>query len=267
MNRTIRKILGVVMVISLLILNASCIEGKRVRASGNYITKDLQIGNFSAIKVQGSEDVLYSQSTDGTTSVKIYASDNIIDLLNIRVEDETLIIGYKKNVTIFGFGDKNEVKVIVSNPGLNSLKIQGSGDVLLKTAIKSDKLDIAVQGSGDIKGAGIYCNEISTAVQGSGDVVLENIKSENIDATVQGSGDIALSGEAKIVSLKTQGSGDINAANLKGQDVSATTQGSGNITCYATGNLKGRINGSGDISYKGAPNIDFPQEKKLNKID
>lgn len=267
MNRTIKKIAGLVMVISLLTLSTGCIDGKHIKASGNYITKNIQVGNFSAIKVQGSEDVLYSQSTDGKTSVKVYASDNIIDLLNIRVEDETLIIGYKKNVSIFGLGNEDKVKVIVSNPTLNGLKIQGSGDILLKTDVKSSKLDITVQGSGNIEGSGIYCNEISTTVQGSGDVKLNNIKSENVDATVQGSGDVALSGESKIVSLKTQGSGDINAANLKGQDVSATTQGSGDITCYATGNLKGRINGSGDISYKGTPNIDFPQAKKMNKMD
>lgn len=128
MNRTIKKIAGLVMVISLLTLSTGCIDSKHIKASGNYITRNIQVGNFSSIKVQGSEDVLYSQSTDGKTSVKVYASDNIIDLLNIRVEDETLVIGYKKNVNIFGLGNNDKVKVIVSNPTLNGLKIQGSGE-------------------------------------------------------------------------------------------------------------------------------------------
>lgn len=267
MNKTIRVIAGFAMIMSLLTMNTSCVLIKRVKASGNYITKDISVENFNAIKVQGSEDVLYSQSTDGKTSVKLYASDNVIDLYEIRVESGTLVIKQKKNFTIFGFGDNNEVKVIVSNPVLNEIKVQGSGDVILKTALKSDKLDASIQGSGDIKGTGIYCNKLSATVQGSGDLALGNIKSETVEATVQGSGDIALSGEAKKVSLKTQGSGDINASKLRGQDVEAITQGSGNITCYATGFLKARINGSGDISYRGTPNIDFPQEKKLNKMD
>jgi Protein of unknown function (DUF2807). len=267
MNRTIKKISGLAVLLALITLNTSCSLAKRIKANGNYITKEINVANFDGIKLQGSEDILYSQSTDGKSSVKIYASDNVIDLYDIRVENGILIVSQKKNVTIFSFGDKDAVKVIVSNPTLNSLKVQGSGDIILKTAIKSGKLDVCVQGSGDIKGSGLYCSELYTTIQGSGDLKLENISSGNVDATVQGSGDIALSGAAKIVSLKTQGSGDINAANLKGQDVIATTQGSGDISCYATGNLKARISGSGDISYRGKPNIDFPQEKKLNRID
>jgi hypothetical protein len=267
MNKTTRMMAGLAMIMSLLTINTSCVLAKRVKASGNYIIKDIRVENFNAIKVQGSEDVLYSQSTDGRTSVKLYASDNVIDLYDIRVESGALIIKQKRNITIFGFGDKNVVKVIVSSPVLNEIKVQGSGDVVLKTVIKSDRLDTSIQGSGDIKGTGIYCNELSATVQGSGDLALGNIKSGTVKATVQGSGDIALSGEAKAVSLKTQGSGDINASKLRGQDVEAITQGSGNITCYATGFLKARINGSGDISYKGTPNIDFPQEKKLKKMD
>lgn len=267
MNRKVKKIAGVVMAISLLTLNTGCLEAKRIKASGNYITKEIEVSNFNAIRLQGSEDVLYSQSTNGMTSVKVYASDNVVDLIDVRVENETLVVSHKKNFNIFGLGNNDKIKVIVCNPDLNNIRIQGSGDFLLKTAVKSNKMDISIQGSGDLKGNEIYCNELSTSIQGSGDIALDKIKCETAEASVQGSGDIALAGEAKNVSLKTQGSGDINAANLKGQNVTAITQGSGDIKCYATGYLKAQIHGSGDISYRGKPNIDFNQNKKLNKMD
>ncbi len=265
MNRKVKKIAGLVITMFLLTINMGCAQIKRVKASGNYITKEIKVANFDAIKLQGSEDILYSQSTNGKTSIKIYASDNVMDLLNIRVENGTLIVSYKNNINIFG--DRSEVKVIVSSPTLNNINILGSGDIFLKTAVRSSKLNISIQGSGDIKGNGLSCKELSTFVQGSGDMELRSIKSEIVNATVQGSGDITLVGESQTISLKTQGSGDISASGLKGQNVTAVSQGSGDITCYATGSLNAQINGSGDISYKGKPSIDFQHNKKLHKLD
>jgi hypothetical protein len=267
MKRIAKTISGLAMIMSVLALNTSCIEARRIKASGNYITKNIAVPDFNSIKVQGSEDVLFSQSTDGKTSVKVYASDNIVDLLDIRVDDETLIVKHKNNFSIFSFGNNGNVKVIVSSPNIYGASVQGSGDILFKTIIKTDKLDLYVQGSGDINGTGIICNELRSTVQGSGDIAIKGIKCQNIEAGIQGSGDILYEGEANSVTLKTQGSGDINAANLKGMNVYATTQGSGSISCFAIHDLKAKIQGSGDVSYRGNPRVDFENNNKLHKMD
>jgi len=267
MNRTIRKIGGLLMVMSFLAISTSCVLAKRIKASGNYITKEINVSDFDAIKLMGSEDVYYTQIPNGKTSVKILASDNIIDLYNIRVENGTLLISRENNVSIFGLGNRGTVKIFVSSPRLKDVSLMGSGDVFLKTAIKADRFNANIMGSGDIKGSGIFSKELSARVQGSGDLKLDNIKSETVEASILGSGDVTLSGESNSAQLETTGSGDLNASNLKSLDVIAETKGSGDVSCFAVNHLKAKILGSGDVSYKGKPSIDFQDNRKLHRID
>ena len=68
---------------------------KTVKASKNYVTKDIKVDNFTKLSVAGSPDVTYTQKS-GKPTVEVYTSDNIVDLLDIRVKDNTLYIGFKK---------------------------------------------------------------------------------------------------------------------------------------------------------------------------
>lgn len=72
---------------------------KTVKASKNYVTKDIKVDNFTKLSVAGSPDVTYTQKS-GKPTVEVYTSDNIVDLLDIRVKDNTLYIGFKKNVSV-----------------------------------------------------------------------------------------------------------------------------------------------------------------------
>ena len=102
MKRIAKTISGLAMIMSVLALVNSSPGLEGIEKSTNIninedITKNIEVPDFNSIKVQGSEDILFSQSTDGKTSVKVYASDNIVDLLDIRVDDETLIVKHKNN--------------------------------------------------------------------------------------------------------------------------------------------------------------------------
>lgn len=72
---------------------------KTVKASKNYVTKDIKVDNFTKLSVAGSPDVTYTQKS-GKPTVEVYTSDNIVDLLDIHVKDNTLYIGFKKNVSV-----------------------------------------------------------------------------------------------------------------------------------------------------------------------
>lgn len=263
MKKSTKTIAGLVMTMVLLAVSTGSLQAKGIRASGKYVTKEIKADSFASIQILGSEDILYSQSNNGKSSIKVYASDNVMDLLDIRVNNGTLIVSYKKNVSIWG---DNTVKVIVSSPSLNKIDVMGSGDVALKTAIKSDKLSVSVSGSGDINGANITCNNLSINVQGSGDIQFKGIKSKDVNASVAGSGDITLSGETENANLSTAGSGDIKSGGLRSQNVDANTIGSGDISCFAVKHLKARVVGSGDINYKGSPIVDGSHKRNLHNL-
>ena len=112
---------------------------KTVKASKNYVTKDIKVDNFTKLSVAGSPDVTYTQKS-GKPTVEVYTSDNIVDLLDIRVKDNTLYIGFKKNVSV----SYNKLEVRVSAEKLNGIAVAGSGDVELKNGLKTDDLKISV---------------------------------------------------------------------------------------------------------------------------
>ncbi len=237
-------------------------QQKRITGSKNYITEQRKISTFNAISVTGSPDVEYTQ-TSGSPSLEVYGSDNILPVLETIVEGKTLHIRFKKNTNIQNSGT---LKIKVSGPALEKVSITGSGDVTFKNGMTSNAaLSLSITGSGDIDGKGISVSELNVSVTGSGDVRARDVKANNVSAKVTGSGDITLSGEAQEATYRVSGSGDITASSLVTRRVDAQISGSGDIKCHATEFLKGRVSGSGDIGYKGNPEIDFPK-KGLYKL-
>lgn len=241
---------------------ANIYSQKRVTASKHYITRNINVGSFHGIKVTGSMDVIYKQ-TSGSPSVSVYGSDNIIEMMNIVVEDGNLRIGFKKNTSI---QNKGKLIVNVSSPTLDALSISGSGDVTFDNGIKSkNDLSVRISGSGSISGKEIKCKNLSATITGSGDISLSNLSSSSVNAKISGSGDMDFSGQTANAEYHISGSGDINAVNLTAQNISARISGSGDISCHAIKNLQGSVSGSGEVSYKGNPQINF-SKKGLHKL-
>lgn len=255
-------------------------SGKTIKASKNYVTKDIRVDNFTKLSVTGSPDVTYTQKA-GRPGVEVYTSDNIVDLLDIHVKDNTLYIGFKKNISVSY--DKLEVRI--SSETLNGIAVAGSGDVELKNGLKTDdlkisvagsgdidgnniactNLDISVAGSGDINSSNVTCDELKVSVAGSGDMKLENVTANLTQASVAGSGTVILKGSTEEAEYSVAGSGDLFASDLVAKKASASVAGSGDIKCHATDFLKVRTSGSGSVGYKGDPELDYPK-KGLYKL-
>lgn len=234
--------------------------GKVVKASKNYVTKDIRVSDFTGLNLAGSPDVIYTQKA-GKPKVEVYTSDNIVDLLDISVTGQTLNVKFKKGVSVSY--DKLEIRI--SSATLDKIHIAGSGDVKLTNGLKTDNLNISVAGSGDIQGSDITCTNLTTSVSGSGDLKLSGISADCTEASVAGSGTTVLRGTTREASYRVAGSGDLFASDLQAKRVAASVAGSGDIKCHATDHLKARISGSGDIGYKGNPELDAPK-KGIHKL-
>lgn len=260
----------------------SWLGGKEVKASKNYVTKQIKVSDFDQIAVSGSLDVTYTQQS-GKPKVEIYTSDNIVDLLDIYVKNGKLNLGFKKNVKV----SYNKLEIRVTSEDLNTVNVAGSGDFKFTNGLKTDQLKMNVAGSGDITASNIQCSQVFTAnvagsgdieckqlkaadmdisVAGSGDLKIENALVTSVNASVAGSGTVKISGNADKANYSVAGSGDLYASDFKVQDISASVAGSGDIKCYAVEHLKARVSGSGTIGYKGDPELDYPEKKKVYKL-
>lgn len=260
----------------------SWLGGKEVKASKNYVTKQIKVSDFDQIAVSGSLDVTYTQQS-GKPKVEIYTSDNIVDLLDIYVKNGKLNLGFKKNVKV----SYNKLEIRVTSEDLNAVNVAGSGDFKFTNGLKTDQLKMNVAGSGDITASNIQCSQVFTAnVAGSGDIECKQLKAADMDISVAGSGDlkienalvtsanasvagsgtVKISGNADKANYSVAGSGDLYANDFKVQNISASVAGSGDIKCHAVEHLKARVSGSGTIGYKGNPELDYPEKKKVYKL-
>lgn len=162
---------------------------KTVKASKNYVTKDIKVDNFTKLSVAGSPDVTYTQKS-GKPTVEVYTSDNIVDLLDIRVKDNTLYIGFKKNVSV----SYNKLEVRVSAEKLNGIAVAGSGTAILSGS--TQEAEYSVAGSGDLLASDFVAKKASASVAGSGDIKCH--ATDFLKVRTSGSGSVGYKGNPEL---------------------------------------------------------------------
>lgn len=248
--------------------------GKKVIGSNTYVTKSIRVDDFEKINLAGSMNVTYTQR-EGSPQVEIYTSDNIVNLLDIKVVNNALYINFKKNTSV----SYKRLEIRISSESINGVSLAGSGDFNLSKGLHtSNNLNIGIAGSGNIYANNISCKDFTISIAGSGNINAESVKCINLKTYIAGSGDLTLKGIAavntesnvsgsgtallkgysKTGAFTVAGSGDLYGSELKTEDVSASVSGSGDIKCFATNSLRAHTSGSGTIGYKGNPKVDYP---------
>ncbi|MFA6572062.1 MAG: head GIN domain-containing protein, partial [Bacteroidota bacterium] len=210
--------------------------------NGKVVEDKRELTGFSGIVFRGSGNVFVTQSD--VESVRIIADDNILKCIKTYIRDNRLVITTKRPVC------PSKFDVYVSLKNINSLILEGSGNISADKPIKTDLLKLEMNGSGNIK--------------------LFSIETNILKSEINGSGDISLAGTANECKAEINGSGNLNFLNLSINRFKAEINGSGNISATIIDEFMAEINGSGDISYKGNPKV-FKTETNgsgsIRKID
>ena len=209
----------------LISLNSSCFLINCVEGEGKIIEKKLKIETFNKLSLNGSHKVFLSQGNN--QSVMIKAQENIIQLLNQEVSKGKWNIEFEQCVKT-----DESIEFYVTVVDLKELEIDGSGSIMGKTPIKTEELDLEVNGSGEM--------------------ILDLFDVKELESEINGSGDLKLSGNAKDHIIEINGSGDVKAFDLKTDQSRIEINGSGDVDIHVSYELEAEINGSGDISYKGS---------------
>jgi len=262
MKTELKRNLRITLVFTLIMI--TIMGYSQIVGSGKIVSESRSTDDFSKIKLSCSADLFITQ---GSTSVRVKADDNIVGLLETNVENGTLSIEIKGR----GFRSANTLEVYISVPELSNIKNSGSGDISIKNGFKGTDLYIGISGSGDLeadldalnlqlKVSGSGDSDISgirgmlkVTNSGSGDFEAENLKLEDCDISNSGSGDIELSGKTNNLKVRMMGSGDLDAYNLTSVNVEVKNSGSSDLTLNVVENLKVTLNGSGDVTYRGDP--------------
>lgn len=194
-----------------------------VVGNGVYTSKNKTLTPFTDIHIAGVVDVYLTQT--GHENAYVYTDENIHEYVNVSVSDSVLSISNDaRNL------DSDTIRVYVNIADFNRLTFQGSGRVFTQNTIY----------------------ETNTHVQhrGTGTVTLSlNIQSLNIG--LAGTGNLELSGYSIDTDLNHSGTGNVNAFGLLHETLRVAQSGSGNSRVTANINIKARLEGTGDLVWRG----------------
>jgi len=207
--------------------NFNCIS---VEGTGPMVDKTFNVGSFNSIDSDISATINIRQSE--LVSVSVLGQQNILDLLDIKVEGNKLLIDYTQQCVMSSF---DSLIINISAPEIASIHLNGSGKIKTIGTITNQNLDLSIAGSGTIRASIISTGKLKASIEGSGNIFLDG-------STIETNFDIA-------------GSGEIHAYDLIAKIISIEISGSGDAFVNATEKLDAKVSGSGDIQYKGSPQV------------
>ena len=217
-------------ILILLILgSSSCYFDTRetIYGSGNVVTDDREIDDFTGLKVSSGIDVIIRQGKE--VSLELEADDNLHDAIITRVVDNTLRIYTEKNIR-----RARSKKVYLVYTDINSIRISSAGDVKGENTLETEHLDIDLSSAGDLD--------------------LE-VEAEKITCDISSSGDARLSGKADILRASLSSAGDLYAYDLRTRKADVSCSSAGDARVYATEEFNLRSSSAGSIYYKGSGQV------------
>lgn len=191
------------------------------------------VENFNQVALSLPGNLYLTQGSKN--EVIIEADEDVLAKIETEVNGTTLNIGFEKWYNYRGTG---KINVYITVKEINKLILAGSGDIIAKSAINTERIGFVISGSGTIIVDDLKANQVKAVISGSGDIKIDGKNnSSELDATVTGSGDF-----------------DSNSIEYKNADLTIT--GSGTIRAIVIDELDANITGSGRIYYKGKPLID-----------
>lgn len=231
-----RWLLAAVLCWPLAACSATCIQG-----SGTVVMEQRVTGEFRRVHVDGSMDVLVVRpeeltphepsGTLGRGQISIETDDNLLEHYTTEVRGDQLFIDTAKMINCIS--STRGVTIRIAPSELVEVTIDGSGSLTSNLLHAGEHLRVSVDGSGDV---------IMTALQ-----------LNRLDAEVDGSGDLKLAGMVQSMDCLVDGSGKVHASDLVAHRASVEIDGSGDVELAVEQELNATIDGSGKLLYRGDP--------------
>lgn len=198
-----------------------------VKGNGNVKEEIRSMASFREVVINGSYNVLLKQGKE--EKIKIKADDNIINLIETKVNDGKLIIETKEPIE-----ESSELTIEIILKEISSIEINGSEKVACTSTIITKDLRVISSGSAEIE-------------------LLVN--SENLFLTMNGAESVKLKGKAQKVDALVTGAGNLDATKLLTNTMKLFVAGAGHANVNVKNDLDVVVNGSSYVTYKGNPKI------------
>lgn len=206
-----------------------------VAPEGDIKEEERTVNDFSTITLDCPADVIIrDRMLSDKNKVVVKAAANILPLITTNISGGNLKIDMKGCVS-----GSSSVEVYVYVNEISKVKNDGSGTIKSDNVLKSDRFDIALDGSGAIE---------------------LKLRANRVNVDHDGSGRIVLAGNTNELNVSHDSSGESELSSMQSESAKVNLDGSGTVSVFATNAMNLSLDGSGTIIYKGNP-----KELKTNK--
>jgi len=223
-----KKLVLSLILAGMIVVLTGCLQS--VRGTGEMISRDFEIENFSALDIRGGYTVIWRESAHVAVTVEM--QENLFEFLQVSVTGETLRVSSTRN---FNTNRGNSPRIYIYAPYLEMVSFYG--------AVSATDWDIVQGERFQIQGAGAM------------NVSLE-LEVDTIEIDLSGAGNLNLSGIADSANIITTGASSISATQLQIRDASVEFSGAGDVAVDVTDYLRISLFGAGIVRYTGDPMID-----------
>jgi len=185
---------------------------------------------FTKLSAAAGVDVSFSTGRD--FSITAYNRNGDFEDLIIEREGDTLLVYRKSNYGWSWWNQRENYKVTVTAPSLNSVKASSGSDV---------------------EGSGLKGSQISIRSSSGSDIVIKGISGGDVDLKSSSGSDIKVSGTCETADIKSSSGSDINARGLQCETVYAKASSGSDISAYASETLTAKASSGADIDVRGNP--------------
>jgi Putative auto-transporter adhesin, head GIN domain len=202
-----------------------------VRGSGNVVTEDRQVGDFSRIDLSGIGDLEIELGDQ--PALRIEAEDNIMPLIETEVVGDTLRIGLRNDTTV---SPREPIRYFLTVVSLEALDASGLGSITTP-GLQAERFTISISGGGDIELASLEADTVEVDISGLGSLKINGGETGNLEVSISGGG-------------------GLGTENMQAQEADINISGLGSATVRVSDHLRADISGGGSIKYYGDPTID-----------
>jgi hypothetical protein len=199
-----------------------------VKGSGNVVSREIPVTAFSRMEVSNAFQVHVAFGSAETVTVRV--DDNLVDLLDVGVDGETLHVGLEPNTGTTSATLEADVTVTT----LDALSVSGAATVTVADAIASHDLAVTVSGASRL---------------------FASLGIERGGLELSGASHVELSGSAAALEVTVSGASDLEAADLSVVDLTIDLSGASHAAVTVTTSLSAGASGASNLTYSGSPQI------------
>lgn len=197
-----------------------------IKGSKILVTEVRSLPIIHSVHIATAGKVIISQGPEQEVSVTV--DDNIMQYIETKVSNGTLVIGIEKNISVNDF----DLTVNIKMSDLEALTTSSAGTIEGNTTFIADNVSLVLNSAGNI---------------------MLDLEADRLLSILSSAGNLFLDGTVTNHHAVVSSAGNLHAFNMIADSTTVTVSSAGNAEVYVTDFLDAIISSVGSVYYKGNP--------------